>query len=207
MDCRVEYLESIPQTVASSVRRKGGSPIWEPTWQRERPGLFQHATTRSPHTFRTLVTRLLASYLLALLLFQSVGLPLQRHWCGGRIAEVGLLGDGHACCASANTLASGTAVTTQRNHNAEALDHVGGAQTDECCFDELRWEVRNAAASNEISELSAAPAPALPTLPELPLRLAGSELAVDRPRGSPPAADPRVSPRSQARAYLQVYLI
>ena len=176
----------------------------------EPPPCFHHATLGGVSSFPHPVTRPLATALLALLLFQSVGLPLQRHWCGGRIARAGLVGDSHDYCASAKTCASGATSATPaaaEGHHVEPFAQYESARSAPCCFDEVRWEVRNAAAAGEVAEPSVAPAPALPPRKSPGSGLAGPALAVVGPRGSPTPAEPRVLPHGQARAYLQVYRI
>ena len=169
--------------------------------------------------------RPLATFLFALVLFQSLGLPLQRHWCGGAVAAVALLGQGHACCAPD----AGGAARTGDHHAADL--HLGcdrsasrvalapqpaeptpGFEARGCCFDDLVWRVDNLDAAGEPARLDIAAASSADRLP------AGWSYAPDvalaqrlRPgaglRAPPPYGSRAHTRPDQRRARLQVYLI
>lgn len=175
------------------------------------------ATQQPPFTFRPNMSRLVSVSLLVLLLLQSLGLPLQQHWCGGAVAEVNLLGAARACCAADGKVlaASGSLMACKdvRVTPAAPLLYVGSTaeivRPAECCFDELQWEVHNVAASRQSLESNfGTPTVALlfgSSFSDFPGN-APQDQAGSRSEGSHAKENWRL-PRAQARAYLQVFVI
>ncbi len=155
--------------------------------------------------------RLHALSLLALLLLQSLGSPLERHWCGGAIAEVTLLGVDHMCCAGAKTCPAETTLAGIAKPQAlhHATERIQSAEPDDCCLDEVQWDVQNVVAASQRAQFGALVAGV--ARPHTPKSWIGAfalevQLSLTRQCGRPMDGHPPLT-RDQYRASLQVYLV
>lgn len=161
-----------------------------------------------------------------LLVLQALALPVQQHWCQGKLLALTTLDAEYAACTTkvchapsatdpanlTNCTEAALATESCCQANAQATESSSSEHSlraAPCCVDRLSWnfsQIHSISPAQELAVLGIAPAAPL-WLPVTPIYcLSLAEAAVANTLRGPPSAK-ALRPHSQQRAWIQVYQI